>query len=322
MKRKLLLVFSGIFLTTTGFFIGQNFNNTSKTSFIESRHQGEYKYINPLLECDAASFSQNVALDHLKKNTIDTIDKLKKTNKISLASVYYRDLNEGPWTGINEKEDFSPASLVKVPLMIAYFKAAETNPDILKQIIPVDPTYVNEQSIIPIVTLSPDQEYTVDELIARMIIYSDNQAYELLQKNIDNNIIVHTYTDLGIDITKAYTDPYSNFISVKSYAAFFRVLYNASYLNQQFSEKALNLLSQIKYADGLVKGINNPQIIVSHKFGERTYLETGEKQLHDCGIVYVPDNPYLVCIMTRGNDFSKLSFSIAEISKTIYQSDR
>jgi beta-lactamase class A len=88
------------------------------------------------------------------------------------------------------------------------------------------------------------------------------------------------------------------------------------------SEKALKLLSQIKYTDALVKGINNPQIIVSHKFGERTFNDTGEKQLHDCGIVYIPQKPYLVCIMTRGDDFTKLSSSIAQISKTIYQFPR
>ncbi len=86
------------------------------------------------------------------------------------------------------------------------------------------------------------------------------------------------------------------------------------------SEKALNLLSQVKYTNGLVKGINNPNIIVSHKFGERTYEDTGEKQLHDCGIVYIPQNPYLVCIMTRGNDFSKLSASIVKLSDLIYRS--
>jgi hypothetical protein len=85
------------------------------------------------------------------------------------------------------------------------------------------------------------------------------------------------------------------------------------------SEKALHLLSQVKYKDGLVKGINNPIINIAHKFGERTYDGSNEKQLHDCGIVYLPNKPHLVCIMTRGSDFSKLNNTIVELTKVVYK---
>ncbi len=59
-------------------------------------------------------------------------------------------------------------------------------------------------------------------------------------------------------------------------------------------------------------------IPVSHKFGE---AGTGnvERQLHDCGIVYFPDHPYLACIMTRGKDTDELKKSIVDISRFIYE---
>lgn len=306
-----------------GFFLGQNKPQTTLPIFTESRHQGNYQFINPLLECESTNFSQNVALDPLKNQITETINQLKSSGLVSFVSVYYRDLNEGPWIGINEKENFSPASLIKVPLMITYYRQAEKNPDILKQTLTYLPAKDElVQDILPSVTLTPSEKYTIDDLIRNMIVYSDNQAYELLLNNIDDQQLVETYQNLGVDISRAYENPNGNIISVKSYAAFFRILFNASYLNHEMSEKALKLLSQIKYTDALVKGINNPQIIVSHKFGERTFNDTGEKQLHDCGIVYIPQKPYLVCIMTRGDDFTKLSSSIAQISKTIYQFPR
>ncbi|MBP6989161.1 serine hydrolase [Candidatus Shapirobacteria bacterium] len=84
--------------------------------------------------------------------------------------------------------------------------------------------------------------------------------------------------------------------------------------------KNFSLLSQVEYQNALVRGVNNPQIIISHKFGERTFEATSERQLHDCGIVYYPEKPYLVCIMTRGQDFSKLSSAIAKLSQVIYES--
>ncbi len=44
------------------------------------------------------------------------------------VSIYFRDLNNGNWFGIGEREKFSQKSLLKIPVMIAYFKWSETNP--------------------------------------------------------------------------------------------------------------------------------------------------------------------------------------------------
>jgi hypothetical protein len=42
-------------------------------------------------------------------------------------------------------------------------------------------------------------------------------------------------------------------------------------------------------------------------------------QLHDCGIVYYPHKPYLLCVMTRGKSSDDNSKMIAEISKLVYR---
>jgi len=319
-KNLKVLIFSLIF-AVLGYFLGKQNQDTSFTINEIRLGEKKYQFINPLLECETTSFSSNVALDSLKNSIVPVVNNLLSKGEISSISLYYRDLNNGPWFGINEKADFSPASLIKVPLMIAYYKEAESNPDILKQTLEYSPIKNDglTQDILPSLTLTPNQTYTVDELIKNMIVYSDNQAYDLLLNNIDNQLLINTYTKLGVDISKGFTDPNGNILSVKSYAAFFRILYNASYLNATMSEKALSLLAQTQYQEGLVKGINNPNITIAHKFGERTYPDTGEKQLHDCGIVYLPQKPYLVCVMTRGRDFTKLSSAIAQISKIIYQ---
>ena len=151
-----------------------------------------------------------------------------------------------------------------------------------------------------------------------MIIYSDNVAYDLLLENIDNRLLVQTFTDLGINISQGFTNPSGNILSVKDYASFFRILYNSSYLNKTMSEKALKLLNQVEFDKALVAGLPST-ITISHKFGEREFLATGEKQLHDCGIIYLPDKPYLLCVMTRGKDISLLANAISQISSLIYR---
>ncbi|MFA5828556.1 MAG: serine hydrolase [Candidatus Shapirobacteria bacterium] len=286
----------------------------------EIRLKGSYQYTNPLLECDSVNLSNATNLNHLRDQIKNAISTETKTGNISYASVYFRDLNNGPWFGINEKDDFSPASLIKVPLMIAYYKQAETDPTILEQKITntqVDDAS-NSQNIIPEVTLTPNRSYSVDELIDIMITYSDNLAYELLLKNIDGRFVFQVYNDMSIDIqTKQSGNPAGNILSVKDYASFFRVLYNSSYLNKNMSEKALKLLTQSNFNLGIVGGTPT-NIEVSHKFGERQFLDIEEKQLHDCGIVHLPQKQYLLCIMTRGQDFTKLASFIKQTSATIF----
>jgi beta-lactamase class A len=323
MKPKLIASICIICLVV-GFFVG--FNSDQYFNFDEDRNptseirgRRDYQYINPLLECDTSFISQEKIFDSLRDQLQTLIKSETKINShVNFVSVYYRDLNNGPWIGINHNELFSPASLIKVPVMMAYYKEAGYNPAILeKKVLNTKSYEPGTQNIVPEVTLTPNQEYTIDELINNMIIYSDNNAYELLLENIDTQKVYQVYKDLGVDITEAESNPSGNILSVKNYAAFFRILYNASYLNTDMSEKALRLLSQIKFTKGLKAGIPS-DVNISHKFGERQYLSTGEKQLHDCGIVYHPTKPYLICIMTRGNDFTAQTNMIKKISASVY----
>lgn len=202
--------------------------------------------------------------------------------------------------------------------MITYYRVAETNPSILvKQIFNTKTDTSEEQNFKPSKTLEQNKSYTIEELISRMIIYSDNLAYDLLFENIDNDLLIKTYSDLDIDISKGFTDPGGNIVSVKDYASFFRVLFNSSYLNRTMSEKALKLLSQTDFNQALRSNIPL-SIEISHKFGERIYLKTGEKQLHDCGVIYLPKKPYLLCVMTRGQDFTNLAATIRLISQKVF----
>lgn len=107
-----------------------------------------------------------------------------------------------------------------------------------------------------------------------------------------------------------------NFMSVKGYAGLFRILYNASYLEKEYSEKTLQILSNSEFQNGIVAGVSK-DVVVSHKFGERQ-LEENSYQLHDCGIVYYSKGPYLICIMSRGNSMQNLEQFISKISEVTY----
>jgi hypothetical protein len=46
----------------------------------------------------------------------------------------------------------------------------------------------------------------------------------------------------------------------------------------------------------------------------------GERQLQDCGIVYFPGRPYLLCVMAKGAKLGELEKFIKAVSRLVYNS--
>ena len=102
---------------------------------------------------------------------------------VQTISIYYRDLKTGIWTGIGENTEYDPGSLLKVPIMIAWFRKAQDNPSVLSQeLLFTGPTSSNGKEFS---LLTKGQSYTVNYLINSMITKSDNDAKDVLLANID-----------------------------------------------------------------------------------------------------------------------------------------
>lgn len=291
-----------------------------------SERQSWYTFINPLLECEIQSeVDQEKYIPFEKKLIKDIQDNIMKKNWDINISIYFRNLQNGPWFGINEKEDFSPASLLKLPLLMAYLKWAEEDKTILEQKIELDstPEWNLDQNYVPKDPVKIWKAYSIKELLYHLIIYSDNTASIMLSSFIPEELFFKVYTELGVPLPKSNDNPNEEFISVKDYASFFRILYNASYLNREYSETALKLLSESIYKNWIGKNIPW-DIVIAHKFWERKSIWNKWEsiyQLHDCGIIYYPKYPYLICIMTKWttSDFGKLEKIIQDISSRIFQ---
>lgn len=301
-----------------GVFLGKKIytDNFHKENF-EIRENGNYTYINPLLQCNIGEqYISKSAISPFKSKISEIVESQKNIKNISFASVYFRDLNNGSWFGINENEKFRPASLLKVLVMIYFLKNEHDNPGILdKKVVYEGENLGLTQSIEPLNQVEIGKEYSVWELITYMIKYSDNLSTAKLSNMMDDDKFTHLF-DL-FDIQRPGNVGKQEFISVKEYSSFFRILFNASYVDAELSEKALSLLNETQFFEGLRKSIQS-DIKISHKFGEFEF-EDGSRQLHDCGIVYYPKRPYLICIMTRGGDLNKMSTSIQAISKSVYE---
>jgi beta-lactamase class A len=286
-------------------------------SFVEWRMpSSDGSLTNPVLECreGKAISSKKVSF----KSELETyVAQIKKAEGLNRVGVSFRDLNNGPSFGIDRDSPFLSASLLKVPVMMAFYKAAEEKPGILKERLVFKKTDLPVSNLIPPKDVLVDgASYTVEELLRRMVIYSDNDALYLLTTKLPIEEMRSIYEMLGMNYDAVAQSGGS--MSVQEYSSFFRILFNASYLNKQGSEKALSLLSESAFNRALRAGVPDESIKVAHKFGERT-LEKGTQHFHDCGIVYYPRHPYLLCVMTQGRDIEAQSRAIASISTFVFQ---
>lgn len=332
-KNQMLHLLVGILIALAifpvGFFVGRSSVPNDDGNFEQIREKQfqprKYTFINPLLGCNVAEKKENEEFSPLRREIEKVISQKITTGQAQKISIYF-DTRDGHWLTINPTEKYFPASLLKVPVMIAYYKEAESNPSVLSQKLAYDGSFdINRGEFFkPTKPLLPNVSYTVEELIEKMIVYSDNNALAILSSNINAAGLQEIFTDLGLDFPPvASPQNLTDFMGVKSYANFFRVLYNTTYLNKEMSERALALMSKTDFQSGLRASLP-PEIFVSHKFGEKDFVNqpqntTVEKELHDCGIIYFPERPYILCVMTKGTDNMQLAKTIEDISRTVYQ---
>ena len=284
------------------------------------RESGKYDLISPLLACGDTEATRFGVYQALKSEIESLVKKEVSSGKATDVSVYFRTPT-GAWVGVNENARYAPASLLKIPLMTAYFKLSENEPGILSKQLSYDGSFDdNKSEVFKSDNLIHSGSYTVYNLIRAMIINSDNNATALLKKNIDPATLSEVYYDLGLPIATKEA-PQSQSISAKEYSYFFRVLYNATYLNAADSEKALAILARPSFPLGL-RGSVPAGVTVAEKFGERTLLNPDgtviNRELHDCGYLYTPDQTYLLCVMTRGKDLKDLSDVIQSVGRVVY----
>jgi beta-lactamase class A len=202
--------------------------------------------------------------------------------------------------------------------MMALLKQSEQGPDralLDREVtLALSQDYNATQGFRPTRPVVAGQRYTIRELMVRMIVSSDNNAFVALTQVVDPAALDAVYAKLSMLDPRA-SGP-DDFLTVETYASFFRVLYNASYLDRGRSEWALELLARSEFTSGLNAGVPRG-VAVAHKFGEKSE-SGGMVQLHDCGIVYYPGHPYLLCVMSRGRRLDQLAEVIGQVSRLTF----
>jgi beta-lactamase class A len=282
-----------------------------------------YQFISPLLSCNLVSSGLFPEDQTVHQSIEQAVDAQIKAGTFSKASVYFSDFKTGKWASVYPDDKYYPSSLGKIPIMMAYYEMAAQDPTVLdKEIMYTGGPDLNDmQDIPPAQAIVVGQTYTVSQLIGYMIEDSDNNAAQLLYANVDQSDLNNIYSELGIPTDEDVTAANADIATPQQIGSLFRILYNATYITHDYSEEALNLMSQSSFTQGIVAGVP-AGTTVSHKLG-LVGIGNGdpapEHELHDCGIVYGPDT-YLICVMTRGSaPLTTMEAGVASISRAVYQ---
>lgn len=315
----MLLVIALLFAAGAGWQAHKWYHRLYETHPQRRVNLSGYEFTSPLLDIELPE-GYSIRQEPLPfRHKVETFIRKKIDGRsIRQVSVYYRDLLDGPWFGINDNIEFNPASMMKIPVMIAWLKRAEKDRHVLQRRMTYVPSEhsVPPQFTKPAKTVVPGQSYSVEELLGYMMNYSDNRATSLLYKASSDKELAEVLD--GMDTNNNPRDD-NNAITIHGFSGFFRILFNASYLSREMSEKALQLLSLQDFPQGIAAGVP-PGIKIAAKFGEIVPEGTTEDiQLHEFGIVYYPGKPYILGIMTSGRDFPRQAKLIKDISALVFK---
>lgn len=320
------LIVVGLCTAIIGFFVGEHVEMRKYDNYFDSFKpkrilNNDYKLVAPLVGIESNSANTIGRLYGLER---DVKKYLKNNNdKVTDFSIYFRDLNSAEWVGFNEDKGFLPASLLKIAVAIKILKQQEDKGNFSNTKKPYTQKLADIEKELPNLAQSElkiGQYYDVDFLLEKMMIDSDNGAKDMLFDMVNKEEFNKLFRLIDV---KQPTEVLNYELSSKDYSFFLRMLYSSTYLGAENSQKLLDILTKVKFEHGLVKGLP-PHVIVAHKFGTFTGTDKDGNvsflELHDCGIIYNQKHPYILCVMTKGDDMNKMSDFIAGISKVVYDS--
>lgn len=321
--KRVVLILSGVIgvALIINIFVSSSLHWQKRAQFKSSSAQDASEY---------ALLNKTKVFD-LGKHYIIDFSGLRKRLELVLAGyprakayVYFHYLNNGSWVGINEREQFVAASLVKVPLAMATLRAVEQGRFSLDQKYTVTVDDLDENFGVLYKT-ALNKEFTIAQLLEYLLRDSDNTARNALAtifyKAGVENPLADVYQELGWElippIVAGSVQAELNYgkITTKVLANMFLALYNATYLNLEHSQLVLNHLANTQFDAMIVRGVDDADIVVSHKVG----MAAGDETYSDCGIVYVPDRHYALCLGVAGLSEPIADGLMAAVSRETYR---
>jgi beta-lactamase class A len=219
--------------------------------------------------------------------------------------IFVRELRTGAAFGINEDTMFQAASTIKVPILMKLYQEISLGAVSREQVMTYLPADF-EDGTGSIQGSGFGSQWSVAELADRMMRESDNVAKNMLFRLLGYYEIEAFAADLGTEF-----DVMNNQTSPQGMANLLRSIYEHDFVDGDLAEEMLDLMTGSIYENRLPRYLGETR--VAHKVG------TWGGAVSDVGIVFLADNPFVICIYSEGvGDVEAAKDIIGRIALDVY----
>lgn len=304
MKKRTTIILFGIIilLNLAAWFVVVPKSTTPSTAALRAT----YPYISPRVLYDNPN---DIILNFvsLRKNLEAKFAALPQGTQYSF---YFEYLPSGTSIRIGSDNELVAASLIKVPLVMNLFKAAELKKLSLDDVITITESEL-DNGYGDLWKKGAGTKLSFRALAQLALEQSDNTATHAIYDhtkdvlNEDQQSLAQLDIDQDLENSQAV-------INAKAYTSVLKSLYLATYVNRDSSNEILGYLTNSAEHSRLTKDLPK-NVKVAHKNG--VYNQQWSES--DCGIIYATKRPYALCIMIGLPDQQANEF-MASMSREIY----
>lgn len=238
------------------------------------------------------------------------------------AGIIVKDLDTGWEFAYGQDQPFASASMVKIPIMAAVFKAGQEGLIDLSGTVRLD----GQDKVLgsgKLKGMPNGSVYSIRELVKLMVTSSDNTAANMLIDILGMDYLNNSFKEFGLKQTnlsrkmmdfRVRRNGTENYTTAADTALLLEKIYRKTLVNAAVSSQCLEILKAQKIRDRIPAKLP-AATLVAHKTG----LERGI--CHDAGIVYCPQGDLLICVLTKGTKSSRSAKAfIARLSLEAYNS--
>lgn len=247
------------------------------------------------------------ASDERAKNV--TFSFKEKTKELSgVYGFYVFRLTEGSSYGVSEKEKFQAASLIKLPVILAFYMEDE------KGTIDLETKYKlkEEDKVSGAGSLFSEPTGTIltyRDLVRYMGKQSDNTAYHIALDILGEEKVKSVISEIGMTNTSLE----SNETTPYDIGLLFRKLWQGDIVSRKNRDEILGFLTDTIYEEWLVAGIPS-RVKVAHKYGREVHV------VNDAGIVHA-DKRFVLVLMSKGVVEREADEVFPELAKIVYEGE-
>ncbi len=238
------------------------------------------------------------------------------------VGIYIKDLKTGQIYERRADQPFVCASLIKVPIMLAAFRAIQENKFSLDNTIKLKRSYIRSGSG-DLQYNRVGRTYRLYDVMYKMMTRSDNTAAAIFIDKLGYEYINKVCEDMGLSTTRIHPmgmsiadridDPsMDNYTTAHEMGVLLERIYRRDLVSDGGNDLMLEIM---KHAEGRAR---------LARFLPKTWTLARKgglvrKNCHDVGIVFTPKSDYVMCVLTRHDrTYKKAIGIIANIGQKAY----